>query len=129
MEKTQVNTAIAKIETQANAIAAAAREEGAGEVGTLLKFSKGHFFVATDEIPTGKEYIAHVASWVRGWVKFKSGALVEHRVGKVADGFIVSEREELDEHDKSKWEIDPRGGPKDPWTLQSYLPMEDPRDR
>ena len=120
-----MSTEVAKIENTATAIENAAREEGAGELGALLKFSKGHYFVGTDEIPIGREYIARVQHWVRGWVKFKGGALVESRVGRVADGYIVPPRDQLDELDETKWENDPAGNPKDPWCQQSYLPLED----
>ena len=65
------------------------------------------------------------ADWTRGWVKFKRGELVERRVGRVADGFVVPKREELDDTDSSAWEIDTRGEPQDPWSQQSYLPLED----
>jgi hypothetical protein len=117
-------TALSPIENAAKAIAAAAQEEGANELGTLLKYTKGHYIIGTDEIPMGTEYIAHVGHWVRGWVKFKGGSLVEHKVGRVADGFVVPEREELDETDQATWEKSPSGEPKDPWTKQSYLPLE-----
>jgi|HubBroStandDraft_6_1064221.scaffolds.fasta_scaffold1554654_2 hypothetical protein len=112
------------LSTAAEAIAAAAQEEGANELGALLKYSKGHYFVGTDEIPMGTEYLAHVHLWVRGYVKFKGGALIEHKVGKVADGFVIPEREDLDETDSSTWETSPSGEAKDPWTKQSYLPLE-----
>ena len=128
-----MSTAISKLQTStalstaAEAIAAAAQEEGANELGTLLKYTKGHFLIGTDEIPMGTEYIAHVQHWVRGWVKLKGGSLIEHKVGRVADGFVVPEREDLDETDQATWEKSPSGGePKDPWTRQSYLPLENP---
>lgn len=120
-----MSTDLVKIEYISTAIAAAARDEGADALGKLLKFSKGHFYVADDEVPLGREFTAHVKHWTRGWVKFKGGSLVEHRVGRVADGFIVKLRDQLDEVDKSKWEKDPSGNPKDPWTQQGYLPLED----
>jgi hypothetical protein len=120
-----MSTDLVKIEHISTAIAAAAKEEGASELGKLLKFSKGHYFVATDEIPLGKEFISHVEHWTRGWVKFKNGSLVEHRVGRVADGFIVPPREKLDDLDESKWENEADGRPKDPWAQQSYVPLED----
>jgi hypothetical protein len=112
-------------ENTALAIATAAQEEGANELGRLLKFSKGHYLVGTEEIPLGREYIAHVEHWVRGWIKFKHGELVERKVGRVADGFVVPQRDELDDTDESLWEKGPGGQPTDPWTAQSYLPLED----
>jgi hypothetical protein len=113
------------VENTALAIAQAAQEEGANEIGRLLKFSKGHFLVGTEEIPVGKEYVAHIEHWTRGWVKFRHGELIERRVGRVADGFVVPKRDELDDTDSTKWETDTRGDPQDPWSQQSYLPLED----
>ena len=120
----KTTTALSSIENTAKAIAAAAQEEGANELGTLLKYSKGHFIIGTDEAPMGTEYIAHVEHWVRGYVKFKGGSLVEHKVGQVADGFVVPTREQLDETDQAWSEKSPSGKPKDPLTKQSYLPLE-----
>jgi hypothetical protein len=126
-----MSTAISKLQSStalstdvADAIAAAAQEEGTNELGTLLKYAQGIFTKKTEEVPLGTEYIAHIQQWVRGWVKFKAGCLVEHRVGKVADGFVVPEREELDETDQATWEKSPSGEVKDPWSKQSYLPLE-----
>jgi hypothetical protein len=113
------------VENTALAIAQAAQDEGANELGRLLKFSKGHYLVAAEEIPLGRQFVAHIEHWTRGWVKFKRGELVERRVGRVADGFVVPRREELDDTDSSTWEIDTRGEPQDPWSQQSYLPFED----
>jgi hypothetical protein len=117
-------TALSSLENTAKAIAAAAQEEGANELGTLAKYAKGHYYIGTDEIPLGTEFIAHVQHWVRGYVKFKGGCLIEHKVGRVADGFVVPTREELDETDSATWEKSPSGEPKDPWSKQSYLPLE-----
>jgi hypothetical protein len=121
-----MSTALAiTVENTALAIAAAAQEEGANELGKLLKFSKGHFLVGSEEIRVGKEFVAHVEHWVRGWIKFKHGELVERKVGRVADGFVVPKRGDLGDNDSSTWETDTRGEPQDPWSAQSYLPLED----
>jgi hypothetical protein len=108
------NAIAVTVENTALAIAQAAQEEGANEIGRLLKFSKGHYLVSTEEIPVGKEYVAHVEHWTRGWVKFRHGELIERRVGRVADGFAVPKREEFDDTDATKWETDTRGDPQDP---------------
>jgi hypothetical protein len=124
--KNTSSTALAiTAENTALAIAAAAQEEGANELGRLLKFSNGHYVVGTEEIPLGKEFVAHVEHWIRGWLKFKGGALIERKVGRVADGFVVPQRDELGDTDESLWDKDPAGKPTDPWTMQSYLPLED----
>ena len=124
LSELKTTTALSSLEDTAKAIAAAAQEEGAGELGTLLKYSKGHYIIGTDEVAMGTEYIAHVQHWVRGYVKFKGGCLIEHKVGRVADGFAVPTREQLDETDQASWEKSPSGEPKDPWSKQSYLPLE-----
>lgn len=90
----------------------------------LLKFKKGKYYVGETEVAAGGEYLAYCRDWVLGWVKFIDGELVEKRIGRVADGFKPSEREELDEQDQSKWPLGLDGKPSDPWQLQDYLPLE-----
>jgi hypothetical protein len=77
----------------------------------LLKFNKGVYKIGDDEIPAGREYIAHVAGLVRGYIKFEDRKPVDRRLGKVADGFVMPNKAELGDGD---------------WTLQYLLPLEDP---
>jgi hypothetical protein len=105
---------------------AAAQEEGGGLLGgKLLKFTKGHYFVGDDEIALGREYVAYPLRWVRGWVKFVDGKLVEQRIGCIADGFVMPNRDELGDTDEASWPKDSAGKVKDPWQRQCYLPLED----
>jgi hypothetical protein len=109
---------------QTNLLKAAA--ETSTNAGRLLKFSKGHFLVGEDEIPAGREYVAHVSTMSRGWTKFVDNHPVDQRVGQISDpGFVLPKREELGDSDESKWERDATGKAKDPWTMQHYLPLED----
>jgi hypothetical protein len=112
-------------QTEAQALARAAQEERSSELGKLLKFTKGRFYIGDDEIPQGREYIAHTNQWIRGWVKFVDGKPTEKRIGRAIDDFKMPNREELGDLDQSKWERDPSGNPQDPWSRQSYLPLED----
>jgi hypothetical protein len=112
------------IGNEAKALMIAAQEEGANEIGKLIKFSKGKYFVGTEEVPSGTEFIAHVSNWTRGWVKFVGGSLVEHRIGKVVDRFQVPDRSELGDLDPEAWGKNAKGEPQDVWCQQSYLPME-----
>jgi hypothetical protein len=91
----------------------------------LLKFNKGFWLVGDNEVPAGREYIAHVDQLTHGWTKFADGKVVEQRVGNVAQGFKPASREELGDNDQSKWAKDHAGQPRDPWTMQIYLPLED----
>jgi hypothetical protein len=101
------------------AVAAKAQE------ARLLKFVKGKWEVGDDELPAGREFVAHVHQLMHGWVKFTDGKVAEQRVGIVSDGFALATRDELGDTDQSQWEKDHAGAPRDPWTCQYYLPLED----
>lgn len=94
----------------------------------LLKFVKDQYFVGDDEVPMGREFIAHIDQLNHGWVKFSDGKVVEQRVGLVAQGFKPPERAELGDNDVLKWEKDATGKPRDPWVRQFYLALEDRDD-
>jgi hypothetical protein len=89
----------------------------------LLRFIKGKYKIGDEEIPVGREYVAFPLQWTRGWVKWQDGQIVagSERLGKVADGFVPCDRDELGDLDKTQWEdVD-----SDPWQLQNLLPLED----
>ena len=119
-------TELATQKPQANLLMAAAEELSGDSIGKILKFAKGKYYVGEDEIAVNSEMIAHVTQLARGWVKFKGGELIHRRIGKVVEGFAVPQREELDDTDQAKWERNDRNEPRDPWVLQTYLPLEHP---
>jgi hypothetical protein len=87
----------------------------------LLRFKEGKFLIGEDEIELGREYIAHVLDWTRGWVRWEDGVIVETRMARVMDDTKLPAREELGYDDKSQWEDEE----KDPWVFQNILPIED----
>lgn len=93
-------------------------ELGGEGFGPLLKFdgTKKKYFIGTDEILPGGEYIAHVPECARGWVKFVDKTPVDRRIVKITDG-RPPERGSLDEVEKA-------GEKDDPWVFQYYLPLE-----
>jgi hypothetical protein len=100
--------------------------EASSQLGALAKFVKGKWFVGDDEI-TNQRRIAHIDQLAKGWIKFRDNRIVEpRRVGKVADGFVMPEREELGDTDPCSWETDAAGNPRDPWVKQYFLPLSDP---
>jgi hypothetical protein len=107
---------------EAAAIGAAAQQDGGFE--TLLKFKKGEYFSANEEVPLGTEFIAHCIGWTRGWTKFENQAVVDRKMFRVADGRRPPDRDELDANDPTQWPIGISGQPADPWVFQFYLPME-----
>jgi hypothetical protein len=116
------NLPVIKSETALTHLAAVAAQ---AQEMRLLKFAKGKWYVGDDELPAGREFMAHVPQLAHGWVKFVDGKVAEQRVGIVADGFEHATRDELGDTDESKWEKDGAGAPRDPWTSQYYLPLED----
>jgi hypothetical protein len=123
LEITTTTTLPAK--PMANPWLAVAREDGGtGGVGKLIKFVKGRWQVGDDVVREGSEYVAHIDQLVRGWVKFEGGKVAERIVGKVADGFQPQPRSRLGDTDPKNWaEKDADGRPRDPWTLQWFLPL------
>jgi hypothetical protein len=86
----------------------AAEELDGNNLGKILKFQKGKYYVGDDEVAVNSEMIAHVTQLARGWVKFKGGERIDRRIGKVVEGFVVPQREDLDDTDRTKWERNDR---------------------
>jgi hypothetical protein len=80
--------------------------------------------ISGSDLALGTEFIAHVSGWVRGWVKFVDNQPTQKCLGRAVDGFKVVEREELGDTDEDQWGTDDAGRPRDPWSRQSYLPLE-----
>ena len=91
-----------------------------GGMGMLMKFdyAKEKFFISDDEVPLGREFVAHCGSYARGWTKFIDKRPVDVKVLKVNEGQPPT-RDKLDEPELADTE-------NDPWVFQRYLPLEDP---
>jgi hypothetical protein len=76
----------------------------------LLRFKKGRFVVGEDEVAIGHEYIAYPFDALRGCVRWEGDAVVEQRLGRIADKFRL-EREDLPKEED--------------WKEQRVLPLED----
>lgn len=93
-------------------------------LGRLLKFQKGSYEADGKSVALGRHFVAHVNQAAHGFVKFsENGDKPEYRRGKIADGFEMPNRAELDCQDKTKWPLGRDGRPRDPWTPQIYLPL------
>ena len=99
--------------------------EGGANLGKLLKFIKGQYFIGEEEVESGTQYAALMFEERRGWVKFVDGKPVDYRIGLVRDGYILPSRESLGDNDPAFWPTDTRGHPQDVWVKQSYLPLLD----
>ena len=96
-------------------------------LGDLLKFNKGDFLAGetAETIPVGTKVTVGMDLLLIGWVRWENGKPIEHRMVRVADGQSPQRRAELGDDDRSTWEIDTQGKPRDPWALTQYVPMVD----
>jgi len=108
--------------TQVKNILSAA-EEDAG-FAKLLKFRKGAYFSGEEIVPLGTEFIAHAIGWIKSWIKFVDGEVVERKIYRIAMGERPPEREDLGDLDKDQWPEGIDGQPADPWSLHYLLPLE-----
>ena len=92
--------------------------------GTLLKFSDWRWTKGKEgtEIPEGTQLVALATA--AGWVKWLDGKPVEYLMRQ--PGKKLSERDELGDLDKTKWELGPDGQPKDPWQNTRFVYLVDP---
>jgi hypothetical protein len=97
--------------------------EGGGQFGKILKYVKGRWSHADKEIALGTEFTALIPEAMRGDVRFQDGKPIEQRLGLVRNRAKHAVREDLGFNDKSKWQVDRKGNPVDPWSPQTYLPM------
>jgi len=93
-------------------------------LGSILKFTKGDYLVGRDgeECPE-KEVVGLMPGLLWGWIRWEENFPVEHNMGLVMEGFVTPARETLDHNDKSQWEQDNSGKPRDPWQESAYLPV------
>jgi hypothetical protein len=91
-----------------------------------MKFSKGDFIAGENNttIEIGMTVTANLDEMLVGWIKWKEGKPVEHRMVRIADGATPARRDDLGDDEPSKWEVDTNNGQlKDPWQFTNYLPL------
>lgn len=98
--------------------------EDAG-MGRVLDFKKGIYYLDGNAIPTGAEYTAHCNEWVKQWIKFGVGSVLDRKIYHVSRGEAAVPRDQLDARDESQWGPGLDGKPKDPWVMQYLVPFED----
>jgi hypothetical protein len=103
----------------------------AASVETLLKFTTGNWSIADTPVPAGTRFILYPDQVSAFWIQFVDSKPVEEIIALVAedpDGDTELKivkgkgRADLGDHDRSKWELDKTGQPKDPWSYGLGLP-------
>jgi hypothetical protein len=99
--------------------------QGSAIIGSMMKFSKGDWLAGPDgeEINDETELVAVVPGTVHGWVRWEDMRPAEQVMGLLIEGFVPPERSTLGHNDKSAWETDAAGKPRDPWQPTVYMPM------
>lgn len=89
----------------------------------FIGFKNGEYFYGQDkdEIPLGTKLIANMAGLRIGFRRWENQRPVEEVMGLLLDGFRLPARAELGFLDKSTWEIQDDGTPRDPWQLTNEL--------
>jgi len=99
-------------------------------IGKLLRFNRGEYITGaqddTGTVALGTRLMAALDYLSIGWVRWSAGKPVEHILKAVIDhGEDLPPRSALGHQDKSQWEPDVSGKPRDPWAITAYLPLGD----
>jgi hypothetical protein len=94
-------------------------------IGNLFRFNKGEYLAGEENeaVALGTKFTVAADELLAGQIRWISGKPVEHVMVRVADGSPLPKRSDLGDEDRSAWEIDERGEPRDPWQFTNYLPM------
>ena len=93
-------------------------------LGALLKFTKGEYLVGRDgDVCPEKELVAIMHGQLIGWIRWEDNYPVEHVMGLLLEGYVLPDRETLGHNDKTQWEQQDSGKPRDPWQQGVYRPM------
>jgi hypothetical protein len=104
---------------------AAAEAESRWLQGSLIQFADWQWTMGSEktEIEKGRQLVAVGVRSV--WVRWEIKKPVCYRAAP--PGHLLPSRESLGDHDKDKWERDPKGEPKDPWANTRYVYLLDPK--
>jgi hypothetical protein len=98
--------------------------------GDLLTFTKGDYLAGRDKrvVAIGTQLVANMDSLEIGFIKWQNNRPADRRMGRCADGYKPAKRAELGDNDKTLWETDDDGNPRDPWQFTNRLILADPED-
>ena len=95
--------------------------------GIITKFAdsiyKANKTEVIEQAPQGPVFV--VTGVVTAWVHWKAGRPIEHKITQTGQGHPW--REDLDDDDKTEWELGIGGVPKDPWKDTRYVYLINPR--
>lgn len=93
--------------------------------GTLLKFSKGEWLAgeSTLVVQIGTPMVAIMDHMTCGWIRWEDSRPTNQVMVEVSTGKKPPRRSELGDLEKTNWEFDEKGRPRDPWQFTIYLPM------
>jgi hypothetical protein len=95
--------------------------------GDLLLYRKGKRTRGEDDrpVPLGTRLLANMIEVWTGHVRWWDNSPVEYRIARLIDFPPEVVREDLGHMDKSLWETDQQGNPRDPWQPVDRIVMRD----
>jgi hypothetical protein len=95
--------------------------------GDLIKFAKGKWYRGESKNPIagGARFVCNMDEIYTGWQHWFDGQPVEHRIARITEFPRPINREDLGQMDRSKWELDAAGNPKDPWSPVDRMIMRE----
>jgi hypothetical protein len=98
---------------------------GGGPSHPIIKFVKGDYAIGREQedVPLGTKMVAVVTELSWGYLRFEDNRPVREFMGRLADRYTPPRVHELPLRDKSQWEVDDRGQPRDPYQPTNELPM------
>ena len=98
-----------------------------GPTGLYLSFKNGEFLAGQngEVVPIGTRLAANMAGLRIGWKCWKDSRVADEVMQFLADGMPAMRRSDLGDEDRSKWEVNDDGTPRDPWQFTNELTLAD----
>jgi hypothetical protein len=103
-------------------------EAATGPKHAFARFSKGDYVCGRDNdiIATGSEFVMLMDSLTTGFIEWNGGLPGDRIMGRVVEGYVPPRIAELPRRDKSQWDNDERGEPRDPFQLTNEITIVSP---
>lgn len=114
---------LAAAQTAADVFADFARQHVPPNFGKVVRYNKGSWFVAGEEVKECTLFIAQMPEVQIVCTKWVNSKPAVRRTEYVRDRARTPDRAALGDTDPTRWERGNDGKPKDPWSVETILPL------